>query len=123
MYIRLIERYQQADPDRHVIMLYGHRARRHPAADLADLGMPPYAPPGEGDSYNFAMLHVTGGDIQFNGAGRARQIMLHTVVARRPATSFTPMEPPSSHISPWWAARSGLKMGVVARRRRRSMVV
>jgi hypothetical protein len=60
--------------------------------------MPPYAPPGEGDSYNFAMLHVTGGDIQFNGAGRARQIMLHTVVARRPATSFAPMEPPSRRM-------------------------
>jgi len=85
MYVRLIQRYQQTHPDRHVIMVYGHSRgfaeqtldpsgkpadAAHggiPQLTIADLGMPPYAPPEQGGFYNFALLHVTGdGDFQFS---------------------------------------------------------
>ncbi|MFI9383078.1 phosphodiester glycosidase family protein [Kutzneria sp. NPDC052558] len=85
MYVRLIQRYQQTHPDRHVIMVYGHSRGfaeqtldpggmptdpAHggiPQLTIADLGMPPYAPPEQGGFYNFALLHVTGdGGFQFS---------------------------------------------------------
>jgi len=85
MYVRLIQRYQQTHPDRHVIMVYGHSRgfaeqsldpsgkpadTAHggiPQLTIADLGMPPYAPPEQGGFYNFALLHVTGdGGFQFS---------------------------------------------------------
>jgi exopolysaccharide biosynthesis protein len=84
MYVRLIQRYQQTHPDRHVIMLDGHARgfaeqildptgqpsdTAHggiPQLTVADLGMPAYAPPNQGGFYNIALLHVTqDGDIQF----------------------------------------------------------
>jgi exopolysaccharide biosynthesis protein/uncharacterized protein YjdB len=84
MYVRLIQRYQQTHPDKHVIMLYGHARgfaeqildpqgdqtdSAHggiPQLTVADLGMPAYAPADQGGFYNFALVHVTpDGDIQF----------------------------------------------------------
>jgi hypothetical protein len=85
MYVRLIQRYQQTHPDKHVIMVYGHSRgfaeqsldpsgkpadAAHggiPQLTIADLGMPPYAPPEQGGFYNFALLHVTAdGGFQFS---------------------------------------------------------
>ncbi|HEX4724366.1 MAG TPA: phosphodiester glycosidase family protein [Pseudonocardiaceae bacterium] len=84
MYVRLIQRYQQTHPGRHVIMLYGHARgfaeqvldplgqptdAAHggiPQLTVADLGMPAYAPADQGGFCNFALLHVTpSGDVQF----------------------------------------------------------
>jgi hypothetical protein len=85
MYVRLIQRYQQTHPNRHVIMLDGHARgfaeqildptgrptdTAHggiPQLTVADLGMPAYAPPNQGGFYNVALLHMTpSGDIQFS---------------------------------------------------------
>jgi hypothetical protein len=84
MYVRLIQRYQQTHPDRHVILLDGHARgfaeqildptgrptdTAHggiPQLTVADLGMPAYAPANQGGFYHFALLHVSpSGDIQF----------------------------------------------------------
>ncbi len=84
MYVRLIQRYQQTHPSRHVIMLDGHSRGfaeqildptgqptdpAHggiPQLTIADLGMLAYAPPNQGGFYNVGLLHVTpSGDIQF----------------------------------------------------------
>jgi len=84
MYVRLVQRYRQTHPDKHVIMLYGH-ARGFaeqiidpsgqptdvahggvPQLTVADLGMPAYAPSNEGGFYNFGLLHVApDGDVRF----------------------------------------------------------
>ena len=85
MYLRLVQKYQQSHPDKHVIMLYGH-ARGFaeqilsptgqsvtasqggvPQLTFADLGMEPYAPADQGGFYNFGLLHVAqNGDIRFS---------------------------------------------------------
>jgi exopolysaccharide biosynthesis protein len=85
MYLRLVQKYQQTHPDKHVVMVYGH-ARGFaeqlldptgrsvsaagggiPQFTFADLGMPAYAPSDEGGFYNFGLLHVTpGGGIRFS---------------------------------------------------------
>jgi hypothetical protein len=84
MYLRLIQRYQQTHPTKHVIMLYGHARgfaeqildplgnqtdTAHggiPQLTIADLGMPAYAPSNQGGFYNFGLIHVSaGGDFQF----------------------------------------------------------
>ncbi len=84
MYLRLIQRYQQTHPAKHVIMLYGHARgfaeqildpsgdatdTAHggiPQLTIADLGMPAYAPSNQGGFYNFGLIHVTDdGDVQF----------------------------------------------------------
>ena len=84
MYLRLIQRYQQTHPGKHVIMLYGHARgfaeqildplgnqtdTAHggiPQLTIADLGMPAYAPSSQGGFYNFGLIHVTsGGEFQF----------------------------------------------------------
>ena len=84
MYLRLIQRYQQTHPTKHVIMLYGHARgfaeqildplgkttdTTHggiPQLTIADLGMPAYAPSNQGGFYNFGLIHVTpNGDFQF----------------------------------------------------------
>lgn len=84
MYVRLIQRYMQTHPGKHVVMLYGH-ARGFaeqildplgrptdvahggvPQLTVADLGMPAYATSDEGGFYNFGLVHVTErGDVQF----------------------------------------------------------
>jgi hypothetical protein len=85
MYVRLIQRYQQTHPTKHVVMVYGHARgvaeqildptgtptdTAHggiPQLTVADLGMPAYAPPDQGGFYHFALLHTTpSGDIQFS---------------------------------------------------------
>jgi hypothetical protein len=84
MYVRLIQRYQQSHPTKHVIMLYGHARgfaeqiidplgqatdTAHggiPQLTIADLGMPAYAPSDQGGFYNFGLIHVsTNGNFQF----------------------------------------------------------
>ncbi|HEX4221027.1 MAG TPA: phosphodiester glycosidase family protein [Pseudonocardiaceae bacterium] len=84
MYLRLIQRYQQTHPNKHVIMLYGHARgfaeqildplgnqtdTAHggiPQLTIADLGMPAYAPSNQGGFYNFGLIHVSAnGDFQF----------------------------------------------------------
>ncbi|HJP79982.1 MAG TPA: phosphodiester glycosidase family protein [Pseudonocardiaceae bacterium] len=84
MYLRLIQRYQQTHPAKHVIMLYGHARgfaeqildplgnqtdTAHggiPQLTIADLGMPAYAPSDQGGFYNFGLIHVTpNGQFQF----------------------------------------------------------
>lgn len=85
MYVRLVQRYQQTHPGKHVAMLYGHArgfadqvidplgnpatpARGGiPQLTIADLGMPAYAPSDEGGFYHFGLLHTTArGDVQFS---------------------------------------------------------
>lgn len=84
MYLRLVQRYQQTHPTKHVIMLYGHARgfaeqildplgnqtdTAHggiPQLTIADLGMPAYAPSDQGGFYNFGLIHVTrNGEFQF----------------------------------------------------------
>ena len=84
MYVRLVQRYQQTHPDRHVLMLYGHARgfaeqvldplgrptdAAHggvPQLTVADLGMPAYAPTDQGGFYHFALVHTTpSGTVQF----------------------------------------------------------
>ncbi|MGH3164395.1 MAG: phosphodiester glycosidase family protein, partial [Trebonia sp.] len=83
MYVQLAENYQRSHPRVHVVQLYGG-ARQvaeqvlgpsgQPAAPgqgipqltVADLGVAPDAPSGQGGFYNFGLLHVTpSGDLQF----------------------------------------------------------
>jgi hypothetical protein len=76
MYMQLVASYQRSHPQVHVIMLYGHArgfaeqildpegqavapGQGIPQLTVADLGVPAYAPSGEGGFYNFALLHVT----------------------------------------------------------------
>ncbi|QRP45654.1 phosphodiester glycosidase family protein [Amycolatopsis sp. FDAARGOS 1241] len=84
MYVRLVQRYQQTHPDKHVVMLYGHArgfadqvidplgnpstpaAGGIPQLTIADLGMPAYAPSDEGGIYHFVLLHTARGDVQFS---------------------------------------------------------
>jgi exopolysaccharide biosynthesis protein len=85
MYVRLVQRYQQAHPWTHEIMLYGHARgfaeqilnpqgqptdTAHggiPQLTIADLGQTAYAPPDEGGFYNFGLLHVNpSGDVQYS---------------------------------------------------------
>ncbi|HEY2672082.1 MAG TPA: Ig-like domain-containing protein [Rugosimonospora sp.] len=88
MYLRLVQKYQQSHPDKHVIMMYGH-ARGFaeqildpqgnnvsepvggiPQFTVADLGMPAYATSNEGGFEHFGLFHVTpSGDIQFSVEG------------------------------------------------------
>ncbi|HEY4022236.1 MAG TPA: phosphodiester glycosidase family protein [Pseudonocardiaceae bacterium] len=84
MYLRLIQRYQQTHPAKHVIMLNGHARgfaeqildplgnqtdTAHggiPQLTIADLGMPAYAQSNQGGFYNFGLIHVTAnGNVQF----------------------------------------------------------
>jgi exopolysaccharide biosynthesis protein len=84
MYVRLIQRYQQTHPGRHVLMLYGHARgfadqvldplgrptdAAHggvPQLTVADLGVPAYAPADQGGFYHFALVHTTpSGTVQF----------------------------------------------------------
>jgi exopolysaccharide biosynthesis protein len=85
MYLRLVQKYQQSHPDRHVVMVYGH-ARGFaeqildptgqsvgaagggiPQFAFADLGMPAYAPSDQGGFFNFGLLHVdSAGHIGFS---------------------------------------------------------
>lgn len=84
-YVRLVQRYMQTHPDRHVVMVYGH-ARGFseqildpdgketdvanggvPQLTFADLGMPAYAPADKGGFYHFGLVHTTpDGTIQFS---------------------------------------------------------
>ncbi|QYN24568.1 phosphodiester glycosidase family protein [Amycolatopsis sp. DSM 110486] len=84
MYVRLVQRYQQTHPDKHVVMVYGHArgfadqvidplgnptspaAGGIPQLTIADLGMPAYAPSDEGGIYHFVLLHTARGDVQFS---------------------------------------------------------
>jgi exopolysaccharide biosynthesis protein len=85
MYLRLVQKYQESHPDKHVIMLYGH-ARGFseqildpegksvstaeggiPQLTFADLGMPAYAPSNEGGFYHFGLVHIgSDGKMQFS---------------------------------------------------------
>ncbi|QWF83264.1 phosphodiester glycosidase family protein [Amycolatopsis sp. CA-230715] len=84
MYVRLVQRYQQTHPGKHVLMLYGH-ARGFadqvidplgkpaspaeggiPQLTFADLGMPAYAPPDRGGFYHFGLINTTPrGEVRF----------------------------------------------------------
>ncbi|MCU1679593.1 MAG: Ig domain protein group 2 domain protein [Amycolatopsis sp.] len=85
MYVRLVQRYQQTHPDKHVIMVYGHArgfseqildpegkaaspaAGGIPQLTIADLGMPAYAPSDQGGFYHFGLIHTTpSGGIDFS---------------------------------------------------------
>ncbi|MEU3986166.1 phosphodiester glycosidase family protein [Streptomyces sp. NPDC026672] len=76
MYLRLVQRYQQTHPQRHVVMMYGH-ARGFaeqildpegnsvgteqggiPQLTFADLGMPAYAPADRGGFYHFGLVRI-----------------------------------------------------------------
>lgn len=85
MYLRLVQKYQQSHPDKHVVMLYGH-ARGFseqildpqgrsvstdqggiPQFTFADLGMPAYAPSDQGGFYHFGLFHIgDDGRMQFS---------------------------------------------------------
>jgi hypothetical protein len=84
MYERLVQRYQQTHPDKHVLTLYGHArgfAENVRAADgtdttsaaggipnfvVADIGSPPYAPADQGGFYHYALFNVLpDGTVQF----------------------------------------------------------
>jgi hypothetical protein len=85
MYLRLVQRYQQTHPGKHVIMVYGHArgfseqvldpegrpatpaAGGIPQLTIADLGMPAYAPSDEGGFYHFGLIHISpSGDVDFS---------------------------------------------------------
>ncbi|HVV22461.1 MAG TPA: phosphodiester glycosidase family protein [Pseudonocardiaceae bacterium] len=85
MYVRLIQRYQQTHPDKHVVMVYGHARgfaeqildplgnptdTAHggiPQLTIADLGMPAYATSDEGGFYHFGLLHFDpSGDMRYS---------------------------------------------------------
>ena len=112
MYLRLIQRYQQTHPGKHVIMLYGHARgfadqildpsgdqtdTAHggiPQLTIADLGMPAYAPSDQGGFYNFGLLHVTpNGSIQFTVEPALASI---AVTAPQPTLSVGETETPAA---------------------------
>lgn len=83
-YVRLIQRYTQTHPTKHVVMLYGHArgfaeqildpdgnpttvaAGGVPQLTFADFGMEAYAPSNQGGFYNYGLLHISAsGDLQF----------------------------------------------------------
>lgn len=84
MYVRLVQRYQQTHPGRHVVMLDGYArgfademidptgasataaAGGVPQLTFADLGVPAYAPADQGGFVNYGLIHVAAnGDIAF----------------------------------------------------------
>jgi hypothetical protein len=112
MYLRLIQRYQQTHPDKHVIMLNGHARgfaeqildplgeqtdTAHggiPQLTIADLGMPAYAPSNQGGFYNFGLLHVTpNGNVQFTVEPALASI---AVTAPQPTLSVGGTETPAA---------------------------
>ncbi|MFB2600300.1 phosphodiester glycosidase family protein [Herbiconiux sp. P17] len=82
-YLQLVQNYQTAHPERHVIMTYGH-ARGFaeqildpqgdavsgsdgiPQLTFGDLGMPAYTTPDKGGFYHFGLVHIANdGTVQF----------------------------------------------------------
>ncbi|MFF8908656.1 phosphodiester glycosidase family protein [Streptomyces olivaceoviridis] len=96
MYLRLVQRYQQAHPEQHVIMMYGHARGfaeqildpegRSVTADeggipqftFADLGMPAYAPADQGGIYHFGLIRIgDDGDLQYTVEPALASITVH----------------------------------------------
>jgi hypothetical protein len=82
MYELLAERYQNAHPGAHVILLFGHArgfsenlldqygnddVHGLPNFVIADVGVPAYAPPDQGGFYNYVLFHILpDGKVQFS---------------------------------------------------------
>ncbi|MCS5720155.1 phosphodiester glycosidase family protein [Herbiconiux sp. CPCC 205763] len=82
-YLQLVQNYQTAHPDRHVIMTYGHArgfaeqildpqgdavsgSAGIPQLTFGDLGMPAYTTPDKGGFYHFGLVHIANdGTVQF----------------------------------------------------------
>ncbi|HEY3952193.1 MAG TPA: phosphodiester glycosidase family protein [Streptosporangiaceae bacterium] len=138
MYVELVQRYQQTHPGMHVVMLAGGAggfaeqildpqgqpsspSGGIPQLTVADLGTPAGAPPGEGGFYHFALLHVTGGGLQFTvepvlasvsvaapqplGTGRSETMTAtgSTVGGDNYPAITMPVADPASHV---WASSS-----------------
>lgn len=84
MYLQLVDYFQRAHRQQHVVMVYGHArgfaeqildpeghptdaAHGIPQLTIADLGMPAYATADQGGFYNFSLLHFRpDGTVQFS---------------------------------------------------------